>query len=295
MDTGRSMPLHVNPADPSRPDFVGDVADIDLRNADDSVRRAIEMAMDRFAVLIFHGQLFTDDEQIEFSSRFGSLGISTISLHPDHRQRFDSRLTDVSNIDIDNKIVPPTDRRWNGSMANRLWHADASFKTLPASYSMLSARVVPSWGGETEFSDLRAAYDALSPRMKTKLEGLVALHSMAFSRAKLGFSDFSPNETKTHAPVPQPLVRTLPRSGRKTLYLGSHAGEIVGMTVPEGRMLLHDLTEQATQREFVYRHTWKVGDFVIWDNRCTMHRGREFDMSEVRDMRRTTVNDSVPA
>ena len=284
----------VKPHDPQRPDFVGVASNLDLRRADAALRVDIEAAMDRYAVLVFPDQPLTNEEQLAFSEPFGYLEPSRGTMHPDHQLRFDSRLSDISNLRYGEAKAQATDRRWMSSMANRLWHSDSTYKPTPAKYSMLSARIVPSWGGETEFADLRAAYDALPARQKARIEDLVALHSLAFSRAKLGFADFAANEIEMNKPVPQTLVRVHPGSKRKTLYLASHAGEIAGMTVPEGRMLLLDLMEHATQREFVYRHNWKVGDFVIWDNRCTMHRGRDFDMSETRDMRRTTVGDVAP-
>jgi alpha-ketoglutarate-dependent 2,4-dichlorophenoxyacetate dioxygenase len=288
------MPITVKPIDSKRPDFVGEVSDIDLRKADAAMQADIEAAMDQYAVLVFHDQPFTNEEQLAFSSLFGYLEPSRGSMHPDHKARFDTRLSDISNLDHEGKIRAADDRRWMSSLASRMWHSDSSYKPTPSKYSMLSARIVPSWGGETQYADLRAGYDALQPRIKVKIENLVALHSQAFSREKLGFDDFAANEREMNKPAPQTIVRTHPGSKRKTLYLAAHAGEIVDMTVPEGRMLLHDLIEHTTQREFIYSHSWTVGDFIIWDNRCVMHRGREFDMNEVRDMRRTTVQDSAP-
>ena len=179
-------------------------------------------------------------------------------------------------------------------LGNRMWHTDSSFKRTPAKYSLLSARTIPGEGGETQFADLRAAYDALPERKKQEIEGLVAMHSVMLSRAKIGFTDFTPEEQKSEAPVPQVIVRTHSGSGRKTLYLASHAGEVVGMPLPEGRMLLNDLIDHATQPQFVYTHTWRENDLVIWDDRCTMHRAREYDMTKVRDMHRTTVADDAP-
>ena len=152
---------------------------------------------------------------------------------------------------------------------------------------------MPPEGGETEFADLRAAYDALPDRIKAEIEDLVAEHWYLHSRAQIGFADFDSNERAGLEPVPQVLVRVHPGSKRKTLYLASHAAHIVGMPVPEGRLLLRDLMDHATQRQFVYRHVWKVGDLVMWDDRCTMHRGRPFDPRQIRDMHRTTVSDEV--
>jgi alpha-ketoglutarate-dependent 2,4-dichlorophenoxyacetate dioxygenase len=178
-------------------------------------------------------------------------------------------------------------------LGNRLWHTDSSFKAIPARYSLLSARAIPGEGGETQFADMRAAYDALPGTMKARLEGLVAEHSVLYSRSTIGFSDFTDEERARLPPVPQMLVRTHPSSQRKTLYLASHAGWIRGMEIPEARMLLRELMEHATQREFVHTHRWKTGDLVMWDDRCTMHRAREFDTAQVRDMHRTTVSDGV--
>jgi alpha-ketoglutarate-dependent 2,4-dichlorophenoxyacetate dioxygenase len=179
-------------------------------------------------------------------------------------------------------------------LGNRLWHTDSSFKRTPAKYSLLSVRAIPPTGGETQFSDLRAAYDALPEVMKKRIANLVAEHCIMWSRAKIGFSDFSDEERAALPPVPQVLVRTHPGSRRKTLYLASHAGAIRGMPLPEARMLLLDLMEHATQEKFVYTHQWRLGDLVIWDNRCTMHRARDFDPTIPRDMHRTTVADSAP-
>jgi alpha-ketoglutarate-dependent 2,4-dichlorophenoxyacetate dioxygenase len=175
------------------------------------------------------------------------------------------------------------------SLGNRLWHSDSSFKQVPAKFSLLSARVVPSAGGNTEFADMRAAYDSLDDATKAECEGLVCEHSQIYSRAQLGFTDFSEQELPRFKPVMQRLVRTHPSTGRKSLYLASHAGAIVGWPVPEARAFLRDLIEHATQRKFVYSHEWKQWDLVIWDNRATMHRARPFPKNEVRDMHRTTV------
>jgi alpha-ketoglutarate-dependent 2,4-dichlorophenoxyacetate dioxygenase len=288
------MTLDIRPIDPARPDFVGEAhGDYDLRQADAAMVKAIEAAMDTYAVMVFHGQPFTDDQQLAFGQKFGRLEVSRSSVNPDRKLRFDNRLSDISNLDHDGRVLAAENRKFMSSLASRMWHSDSSYKPVTAKYSMLNARVVPSWGGQTEFADMRAAYDALSPRTQARVEDLVALHSQKFSREKLGFSDFSASELELNKPQPQPIVRTHPGSGRKTLFLAAHAGEVRGMTVPEGRMLLLDLIEHATQREFTYRHEWTVGDLVIWDNRCVMHRGRDYDREEVRDMRRVTVGNDV--
>ena len=181
-------------------------------------------------------------------------------------------------------------------LGNRLWHSDASFRAIPAKYSLLSARIVPGGGGNTEFADMRAAYDALPEKTKTQLEGLVAIHSIWHSRGQLDVNKakYTPEEQAALPPVPQRVVRTHPGSHRKTLYLAAHASHIEGMPVPDGRLLLMDLMEHATRPPFVHTHKWRAGDLVVWDNRCTMHRAREYDETQVRDMHRTTVSDGLP-
>ena len=288
------MSLTVRPADPARPAFVGIATGVDLRQADPPMQAAIEAAMDTYAVLVFPGQPLTNEEQLAFSGLFGPLETARSSMRPGHTHRFDTRLSDISNLNAEGQVAAADDRRWLRSLANRLWHSDSSYKATPSKYSLLSARILPSWGGETDFADLRAAYDALPDRTKARIEDMVALHSEAVSRAKVGFFDYAASEQALNEPVPQAVVRIHPGSKRRTLFLASHAGEIVGLTVPEGRMLLLDLMEHATQPEFTHRHHWQPGDLVIWDNRCVMHRAREFDTREVRDMRRTTVADSAP-
>jgi alpha-ketoglutarate-dependent 2,4-dichlorophenoxyacetate dioxygenase len=275
--------------------FVGEVSGIDLRQpVDPETVAEIVAAIDRHAVLIFHGQFIDDKQQLAFSRLLGPLETTRQAHRPGVKLRLHLSVSDVSNLDENNRLLAGDDYRRMSGLANRLWHTDSSFKRTPAKYSLLSARALPSWGGETEFADLRAAYDALPERKKREIEHLVAEHSIETSRAKIGFTDFTAAERAALPPVPQVLVRKHPGSGRKTLYLASHAGSIQGMRVPEARMLLQDLTDHATQPQFVYRHSWQRGDLVIWDNRCTMHRQREFDLAEVRDMHRTTVADVAP-
>jgi alpha-ketoglutarate-dependent 2,4-dichlorophenoxyacetate dioxygenase len=195
----------------------------------------------------------------------------------------------VSNLDRDNRVFDRDDRRRLFGIGNRLWHSDSSFKVVPAKYSLLHARSVPSRGGNTEFADMRAAYDALDAGTKAEIEELVCEHSQIFSRQQLGFTDFTEEERARMKPVRQRLVRVHPSTGRRSLYLSSHAGTIVGWPVPEARAFLRDLVEHATQRQFVYAHAWRVDDLVMWDNRRTMHRARPFPAHEPRDMRRTTL------
>jgi alpha-ketoglutarate-dependent 2,4-dichlorophenoxyacetate dioxygenase len=204
-------------------------------------------------------------------------------------------MADVGNLDAENRILATNDRQRLYNLGNRLWHTDSSFKRLPAYCSMLHARSIPPVGGQTEFADMRAAYDALPEATRRRLDGLVAEHSIMTSRAKLGFSDFDEGEREAFKPVPQVLVRRLQDSGRMSLYIASHAGAIRGMPHDEAVRLLEELTAHATQRQFVHSHRWRVNDLVMWDNRCTMHRGLAFDDQRyARDMRRATVSDVAP-
>ena len=277
---------------PLHPLFAGAATGVDLtRPLDAATRDAIVDAMDRYAVLVFHDQRIDDAQQMAFAESFGPLETSREADRPGHRMRLDVRMADVSNLGIDGQPLPVDHFRRMSGLANQLWHTDSSFKRVPATYSMLSARAVPGAGGDTEFADCRAAWEALPQGMQDRLAGLVAEHSIYTSRAVLGFTDFTAEERAALPPVLHPLVKVHPGSGRTTLYIASHAGGIVGMPTAEARLLLAELMEHATQREFVYRHRWRAGDLVMWDNRCTMHRGRSFDLATVRDVRRTTVSD----
>jgi alpha-ketoglutarate-dependent 2,4-dichlorophenoxyacetate dioxygenase len=274
------------------PLFVGEVRGIDLRRpVDASTVAAIVEASDRYAVLVFPEQNIDDEQQLAFSARLGPLETSIKKLRPGHKLRLDQRVSDTSNVNPDGGLQSANDRNRMYGLGDRLWHTDSSFKAVPAKYSLLSARAIPPAGGETQFADLRAAYDALPEAMKTQLEGLIAEHSIIYSRSTIGFTDFSDEERAGLPTVPQKIVRTHPGSGRKTLYLASHAMSIRAMPVPEARLLLRDLIEHATQAQFVYTHRWRVGDLVMWDDRCTMHRARPYESSERRDMHRTTVSD----
>jgi alpha-ketoglutarate-dependent 2,4-dichlorophenoxyacetate dioxygenase len=274
------------------PVFVGEVAGIDCRKplSPEEVA-AIDAGMDQYAVLVFRDQNITDDQQIAFTCHFGELESYRTPGHV--RKRDDHRLgpgiADFSNLDKDGNIMSDEDRVWFFKLGDRLWHSDSSFRPIPAKYSLLSGRILPSWGANTEFADMRAAYDALDGRTKAEIEELICEHSLVYSREAIGFTDLTSEEIAAFKPVRQRLVRTHPATRRKSLFLASHAGAIVGWTIPEARMFLRDLTEHATQREFVYSHSWKAHDLVMWDNRSTMHRARRFDRNEVRDVRRTTL------
>jgi alpha-ketoglutarate-dependent 2,4-dichlorophenoxyacetate dioxygenase len=279
------------------PHFVAEVSPVDLRQAHDPETLAqIRAGMDEYAVLVFRDQPFTDDEHLAFAQRLdGQLHTKTGSSALYKSRLGNEALADVSNVDADGEILAAGNRRRMYSLGNRLWHTDASFQDPPGRYSMLSAKIVPPVAADTEYADMRAAYDALPSETKARLEGLRVHHSIAHSRQTLGF-EFSPEEADALKGAIHPLVRTIPRSDRKSLYVASHASRIIDWPVPEGRLLLRDLIEHATQPEFVYRHSWRVGDLVIWDNRATMHRARPFDDAAYRrELRRVTTLDVEPA
>jgi alpha-ketoglutarate-dependent 2,4-dichlorophenoxyacetate dioxygenase len=257
---------------------------------------AIDEGMDRYAVLVFRrGIPLTTEQQIAFTRNFGELERPYTQIQSPEGKRLGSpHLADISNLGPRDRILSRDDRKRLFGLGNQLWHSDSSYKAIPARHSLLCAHVVPPEGGNTEFADMRAAYDALDGNTKVLIEDLVCEHSRIFSKGALGFS-FTEEEVRTFSPVRQRLVRTHRRTGRKSLYLSSHAGRIVGWPVPEAMLLLRELTEHATQREFVYSHRWRVGDLVMWDNRTTMHRARRYeDERDPRDLRRTTLTDGVP-
>ena len=273
------------------PCFAAEVEGLDLtKPLSPAEVGAIHAGMNEHAVLVFHDQPIDDEQQLAFSRSLGELerAVGTSLRAPDE-YRLPTTFADVSNLDKDHKPFARDDRRRLFAIGNRLWHSDSSFKVVPAKYSILHARSIPSRGGNTEFADMRAAYDALDGETKAEIEDLLCEHSQLFSRQQLGFTEFTEEERQRFKPVRQRLVRTHPSTGRKSLYLSSHAGSIIGWPVPEARAFLRDLVEHATQREFVYVHTWRVGDLVMWDNRGTMHRGRPFPAHEPRDVRRTTL------
>jgi alpha-ketoglutarate-dependent 2,4-dichlorophenoxyacetate dioxygenase len=278
------------------PCFAAEVEGVDLtRSLSDDDIKAIHAGMDRYAVLVFHDQKLDDEQQLAFSQSLGKLehAIGTSLRAPDE-YRLPTTFADVSNLDQHHRVFARDDRRRLFAIGNRLWHSDSSFKVVPAKYSLLHARSIPSKGGDTEFAYMRAAYDALPDDVKAEVEDLVCEHSQIFSRQQLGFTDFTEDELTRFKPVRQRLVRVHPGTGAKSLYLSSHAGTILGWPVPEARAFLRDLVEHATQREYVYIHKWRVHDLVMWDNRQTMHRARPFPAHEPRDMRRTTLAGDGP-
>ena len=287
------MTLRINPIGPC---IGAEVEGVDLREPLSTAHaEAIHHAMDRHAVLVFHNQPLTNEQHMAFTTALGPIENTARNTL---RQASDLRLppdfADVSNLNGRNEPFARDDRKRLFAIGNRLWHSDSSFKAIPAKYSLLRALRVPSRGGNTEFAHMGAAYETLDDETKAVIEPLICEHSQLFSRDLIGFREFSEEERERFKPVRQRLVRTLPRTGRKSVYLSSHAGTILGWSLPEARLLLRDLMEHATQREYVYSHPWQVNDLVMWDNRQTMHRGRPFPADEARDVRRTTLKGEAP-
>ena len=290
------MTLTIHPADPhSHPEFVGEASGIDLRQPLSPTDFAtITAALDRFAVLRFRDQPIDDAQQLAFTRRFGDIDPATGDIVQGADRRLPMEISDISNLDRNNQPMARDDRKRLFSLGNMLWHSDSSFKPTPAKYSLLSARAIPTHGGNTEFADMRAAWNALDEATRAQVRDLVCEHSQIYSRGTLGFTDFTDEERVRFTPVPQRLVRRHPATGRLSLFLASHAGAIQGWPVPEARMLLRDLIEHATQRQFVFAHEWRQHDLMMWDNRATMHRARRYPADQVRDLPRTTVPDIAP-
>jgi alpha-ketoglutarate-dependent 2,4-dichlorophenoxyacetate dioxygenase len=287
------MSIGINPIGDQ---FAAEVSGVDLASPlGEADVAAIWQASDAYAVLVFRNQSLSDAQLHDFAAGFGPLEIGRGALQPGRRRLSIPQIGDISNLDVDNQVRDLHDRRRLDSLGNRLWHTDASYMPVPVVLGMLHAVALPPpspfGNGETEFADMRAAYDALPDATKAALNDLVVEHDIFWSRAMVGFTDFPQSEKDKYPPSPQRLVRTHPGSKRKTLYLSAHGSHIVGWPVADGRLLLFDLTAHATQPQFVYRHEWQVGDLVIWDNRCTMHRGRPHDETKARDLRRATTLD----
>lgn len=289
------MTIIVSAIDPEKPDFAAEVSAIDLRlPISDSDVRAIEAGMDKYAVLVFRNQLINDEQQLAFTRRLGTLEPAYgVPGDKGHQGRLQNEINDISNLSHDNKILAADDRHRLYKLGNMLWHSDSSYKATPAKYSLLTAKILPKRGSKTQFADMRAAWDTLDEETQNLVRNLVCEHSRLFSRSDLGF-EFDDDERAKFKPVPQRLVRRHPITGRLSLYLSSHAGTILGLPLVEARMLLRELNEHATQREFVYSHSWHVNDLVIWDNRVTMHRGLRYPADQARDLHRTTTMDSAP-
>lgn len=284
------MTLQLNPLTAV---FAAEAYGIDLRRPlDQGAAREIETAMDRYGVLVWRNQPLDEDQQIAFARNFGPLDAGLRKAYKGAPNRFSyDELLDISNVDAGGRIAARDSAKNISNVANQLWHSDSSFQKPAAKYSILSGVVVPPKGGETEYADLRAAYDALPDDMKELIAGLSAQHFAFHTRIMLGDNSYTPEQLAVFPPVEWPLVRVHPGSKRKLLFVGVHCTQVPGMTLAEGKLLISDLLEHATRREFVYRHTWAVGDVVMWDNRCTLHRGRRFDLSQRRELRRTTTEE----
>ncbi|HEY7540620.1 MAG TPA: TauD/TfdA family dioxygenase [Methylomirabilota bacterium] len=270
-----------------------EIVGVDVRHADAGVFARIADAFEEHSVLLFRGQTLDDEAQIAFSRRFGPLEttIRTVVSHV----RYRPEISNLANVDSDDRLIPRGDRRNLFNAGNQMWHTDSSFKRVPAHASLLSGREVPPAGGETEFASMRVAYERLPEAIRRTLEGRVAIHSFEYSRGLVGDGLLSPEDAAQVPPVPQALVRANPVNGRKAFFVASHACEIVGMPTDEARALIRELLERATAPDRVYTHRWRPGDLVMWDNRCVLHRGRPWDESRYRRvMHRTTVAGEGP-
>jgi alpha-ketoglutarate-dependent 2,4-dichlorophenoxyacetate dioxygenase len=286
------MSLNIRPINDQ---FAGEVSGVDItKPLTPAEAQAIEAGMNRYAVLVFRDQALTDDQQQAFSKNFGPLEDArggNITKAQD--KRLPEGMNDVSNLGKDGKPLARDSRQRLFNIGNMLWHSDSSFRAIPAKYSLLSARIVNPIGGNTEFADMRAAFEGLDDATKKEIANFVCEHSLMYSRGSLGFLDYTDEEKTMFKPVRQRLVRSHDFHDRRSLYLSSHAGAILGVPMPEARIILRDLNEHATQTKYVYVHKWRLYDLVMWDNRQTMHRVRRYDDSQARDMRRTTVAGSA--
>ena len=274
-------------------DFVAEICDVDLTCPSPEAVQQIKQAFWKYAVVVFPGQQLTAGQHVDFAKNFGSMDHSVIKQAvADQKLRVREDIADVSNLGADNTVLEEGNRLRRLQLGNRLWHTDSSFKTVPALASLLYAREIPPVGGQTAFADLRAAYDALPDAQKDRLSGLIAEHSLVYSRERMGYTDWEDGERRAVSAVPQTMVRTVPQTGRKNLYVASHAGYIVGMDDGEAKALIDEVLAHATQPQFTYTHRWRVGDLVMWDNRCTLHRGLPFDdLRFRRDVQRATTLD----
>ena len=287
------MPVTIRPLHPV---IAGEVSGVDITKplSREDVA-AIEAGMDRYAVLVFHDQPFTDEQQMTYAKNFGTPEVpKSASVTKPEDYRLKTGLADVSNLGKDGAPLPRDNRQRLFNLGNCLWHSDSSFRPIPAKYSMLTARTINTKAGNTEFADMRAAYDDLDAELKAEIDDMICEHSLMYSRGALGFLDYCDEEKAMFKPVLQRMVRSHPVTGRKSLYLSSHAGGIVGLPVPDARVLLRDLNEHATQPKYVSVHKWKLHDLVMWDNRQTMHRVRRYDEKQPRDMRRATIAGDTP-
>ncbi len=287
------MPMSVRPLHQM---FVAEIDGADLRKPLESEEVAtIAAVLDQFPVLVFPGQAITDEQQMAFGVNFGELQRAVEYQTGRGEHRLNAAMTDASNLSKGNDAFGAGDRRRMNNLGSRRWHTDGSFSRIPVMFSILSGRAVPGQGGDTQFADMRAAYDALPEDMKARIDGLVAIHNLVHSRSVVGFKEHTEQEIAKLQPMPQRLVRRHPKTGRKSLYLSSHAWHIKDWPMPEGLDLLYELSDFATQPQFVYSHKWKLNDLVMWDCRVTMHRARRHTPeTDPRDMRRVSVLDVAP-
>ncbi|MGA0128187.1 MAG: TauD/TfdA dioxygenase family protein [Burkholderiales bacterium] len=273
--------------------FAAEVSKINIsKELSDEAVDELRTAIDKYGVLVFRDQPLSDEQQVRFSEYFGDIEIADLknNITKTSERRLSQMFSDISNLDKDQNILEKDGRQRLFNLGNRIWHSDSSFRPVPARYSLLSARAVPVAGGDTQYADMHAAYDSLDAKTLTEISDLQCEHSLLYSRARLGMAEFTEQEKADFTPVTQPLVRTHPSTKRKSLFLSSHIGSVIGLTKPDGRLLIEELTEFATQEKFVYTHRWKKDDLVMWDNRRTMHRARKYeDTVEKRDLRRTTI------
>lgn len=281
--------------------FFAEVEGVDMTGPlDDTTVADIRAAFNEYGVLLFRGQDIDDAQQTAFSERFGRLevGPGLLKRGPKiaMKQGKHGVVANMSNVGPDGGLIAPDSIRARFVAADQLWHSDSSFKPVPALASLLHCREIPPEDGETEFADERAGWDALPEAHRRELDGLIVEHDLKYSRHQVGFTEFNQEELDAWPSVQQQLVRTHEETGRKNLYVGSHASRIIKHPDPDaGRALLVELTEHTTQPAFVYRHSWTVGDLVMWDNRCTLHRGRPYDMTKYRrTLHRTTVTGLGP-
>jgi alpha-ketoglutarate-dependent 2,4-dichlorophenoxyacetate dioxygenase len=273
--------------------FAAEVSKVNIsKELSDEEIDELRTAIDKYGVLVFRNQPLTDEQQVRFSEYFGDIEIADLknNITKASERRLSQMFSDISNLDKDQNILGKDGRQRLFNLGNRIWHSDSSFRPVPARYSLLSARAVPVAGGNTQYADMHAAYDCLDAKTLTEISDLQCEHSLLYSRARLGMDEFTEQEKADFTPVTQPLVRTHPNTKRKSLFLSSHIGSVIGLTKPDGRLLIEELTELATQEKFVYAHRWQKDDLVMWDNRRTMHRARKYeDTVEKRDLRRTTI------
>jgi alpha-ketoglutarate-dependent 2,4-dichlorophenoxyacetate dioxygenase len=278
---------------PLQQGFAVEIQHVDVRRLDAATFAEIVEAFDEHSVLLFREQRIDDAAQIAFSRRFGPLETTIRTINSQARTL--PEISNLANVDAEDRLIPPGDKRNLFNAGNQMWHSDSSFKRVPALASLLSAHEVPPSGGETEFASMRVAHERLPEATQRFLEGKVAIHSFVYSRGLVSDGLLPPDHAAQVPPVPQALVRVNPRNGCRAFFVGSHACEIVGMPTNDARAVLRQLLDLATEPDAVYTHAWRPGDLIMWDNRCVLHRGRPWDESAYRRvMHRTTVAGDGP-